>query len=357
MKILSISLLIWNGKRFLPFLFNSLINQSFRDFEVFIIDNGSCDDSFEWIDKNKKFFNFSYKLIKLRKNIGFSAGHNRAISWSNSKYVMLLNQDTYLEKDYIKNIIDFLEKNFQFKSAQGKILMWDFENEDKIDDLIITPLKLKGITNIIDSLGIKIYKSHLAEELGKGLVSEDFSKNLEIFAPTGCIPIFRRESLENIKINNEYFDEDFFSYKEDVDLGYRMRILGMKSIMIPTSIAYHKRSHTEINEIKNLKLNKFFVQLKAIRKIRKSKNKFLWYISYRNHFYFLIKCIPGKILIKNFVYILKYELLKFLFIILFEPWNLKVILEILKNLPKFFKKRRIIQNQVIISRQFEEFLE
>ena len=288
MNTVSINLVTWNGAKYIINCLDSVFNQTYTDFSLMIIDNGSTDETLSYItDKYPQL-----KIVKHKENLGFAKAHNQAIHWSRSKYVLLLNQDMILEPDYLKNLVSFMEKMPEVGAVTGKLRKLH-EGEK---------------TNYIDSVGINIYKKHKVEELGAGEQDEgQYDAITEVFGVSGALPLIRRQALESVMENNQFFDEDFFNYKEDVDLSYRLRYLGWKIYKVPTALAYHERSlaASDSSTFHKIKIN------------RKKRSSFSNYLSYRNHLYFLIKNLPERTL--NYLFpVIAYEISKFIYILFFE---------------------------------------
>jgi len=326
-KKLIVSLVVYNGRAYLPFCLKALSEQTFTDFEILAIDNDSTDGSLEYI---QEFFP-KVKIIKSAKNLGFARAHNQIISWTKSDYVLLLNQDVVLAKDFLQNSIECLNNNPQTGSLTGKILRWEFENN--------------SYTNIIDSLGLEIFKNHAIAD--RGANQEDQAENSgeiqEVFGVSGAAPIYRRTALENVKEptfrglkNFEYLDEDFFSYKEDVDLAYRLRLAGWSSIYLPTAIAYHQRT------VKSSGKN----SVAELKKKRAERMSAVNAYSYANHLAVIIKNEFLRNILKDFFRIFFYELKKFFYCLLFERKTLQGLSVISKNFGQYSAKRKYIKNNL-----------
>lgn len=318
-KKLSLNLVTYNGEKYLPFLAASLKQQTFKDFDLKIIDNGSSDNTLESL---AQFFPEN-KPISYQKNLGFAKAHNLLIAWTKELYLLILNQDIVLTPDYLEKAVKFLDNHAEASGVMGKILKWDFANNKP--------------TNIIDSLGIKIYKTHQAVDIRQG--EKDDNKNtepIEVFGLSGAAAFFRREDLEKIKITfgqgngqkQEYFDEDFFSYKEDIDLAYRLQLAGLKTFLLPEIITYHGRG-----------AGHFYKNIKQERDSRPSAVKIY---SYRNHLSTLVKNEFFINRLKYFWPIFWYEFKKFTFLLIFERSTLKGLLMFRQDKPKMKQKRKFI---------------
>lgn len=292
----AVNLVTYNAEKYLPFCLKSLADQTFKDYTVLIIDNGSTDRTVQFLRENYP----QYKVVTHKNNLGFCKAHNQAIAWTKSKYVLCLNQDVILDKDYLKNSMAFMDKQKEASSLSGKIYKWDFHKNEK--------------TIVIDSLGLEIYKNLRVTNRGENKKdNSQFNSQVEIFGVSGAIPIYRRQALDDIKIINrlghdEYFDEDFFSYKEDVDIAYRLRLAGWQSYYIPSAVAWHDRSLSN----SNLKTNW------QIARAHRQKNKLINYLSYRNHWLTIYKNEFSQNILKYSLFIGWYELRKWIFMILFN---------------------------------------
>jgi len=315
-------LVTFNGVKYLPFCLNSLAKQTFQDFFLLIVDNCSQDRTVGYLKENFP----QIKLVEHQQNIGFAKAHNQGISWTDSQYVMLLNQDVILEEDYLEKALDYLDNHADIAVLGGKTKVWDFYNNFK--------------TNFIDSIGLKVYKNHRVVDIGQGEPDQSqYDQIQEVFGISGSLPIYRRTALEQVKIqfksalqHQEYFDEDFFSYKEDVDLSFRLRLAGLKSVYFPDAVAYHDRSVKRARQLND----------KATRQSRKAKDAVVKAYSYKNHLLLLLKNEFFINFLKYFPFILLYELKKLVFILLFERTSLNGIGLFLQQKSKILKKRGYI---------------
>ncbi|MBU1036937.1 glycosyltransferase family 2 protein [Patescibacteria group bacterium] len=321
---LAINLVTYNAERYLPYCLESIAKQTFQDFSFLVIDNGSSDNTVRYFKEDYPHF----KIITHKDNIGFAKAHNQGIAWTKSDYICLLNQDVILEPDYFAKALDFLDKNPQASSLSGKILLWDFPHQQK--------------TEIIDSLGLRVFKNHRIVEKGQGEKDKNqYSETVEIFGVSGALPIYRRTALEKIKVkvgnlHDEYFDELFFSYKEDVDLAFRLRLAGFKAYYLPEAIAYHHRSVKGSVDLSD----------KAVRQSRKEKNRMIKLYSYKNHLLVILKNEFTANLVKFFFPIFWYEFKKFIFILLFEQTTLKGLRMFFKEKAKIKEKKKFIIKEI-----------
>ncbi|MFV1917553.1 MAG: glycosyltransferase family 2 protein [Patescibacteria group bacterium] len=217
-----------NEKKLLKNCLDSLNKNSYpKDkIRIIVVDNGSSDSSLKFLKEKTKV-----TLISNSSNLGFAKANNqgieRALKDKKVKYIITLNNDTEVEKSWLKNLINFMDKNKGVGIAAGKML------------------KLKK-KDIIDSAGDYFSKLNY-RVVNRGSYDNDrgqYEKTEEALSACAAASIIRREVLIDCKIGNEFFDEDFVSYIEDVDLNIRARLLGWKSSYVPSAIVYHVGSAT-----------------------------------------------------------------------------------------------------------------
>ena len=218
-KIESISIIIvnWNSGYLLDECFRHLSRQTIHPEHIYVMDNDSTDESC-----NLKNIPDFVKVIKLPANIGFAAGNNRALSECKSDFVALLNPDAFPASDWIEQMLKAAQRHPNTVAFGSRQLCY----ED---------------ANLIDGIGDSYHISGLVWRGRHGLKQkpEDLIER-EIFSPCAAAAMYRREAIEEVG----GFDEDFFCYVEDVDLGFRLRLAGYKAIYVPDAVVQHVGSAT-----------------------------------------------------------------------------------------------------------------
>ena len=330
--LVSINVITYNSQKYIDDCLGSVFSQTYPNFEVLIIDNASTDDTVDYLRKISKRPNL--KMIFNKKNIGFAAGHNKGIKNSRGDFILCLNHDVALDKDFIKKAIEVIRKDDKISTIQGKLLRWNIGNP------VANNFEDYSISKVIDTLGLVIFKNRRIINRGQGQIDEKKIEGIkEIFGADGAAPIYRRKALEDVKINNEYFDEDFFCYKEDVDLAWRLRLYGWKTIYQPNSIALHDRTSGE-----SITLN-YWGMIKERLKI----NKFSKYHAFKNQRLMQIKNEQIWILISHLPWFLLKEIFSWIYVLVFERHTWKAIKDLLKQMPNAFRKRKIIMSKKRIS--------
>ena len=327
--LVSVNILTWNGEKYIKDCLNSVFNQTYPNLEILITDNNSDDNTVKYINDIKDNYK-NLKVFSNPKNIGFAAGHNQIIKKSKGDFVFCLNQDVVLNNDFILNIIKLFKKDKNIASIQGKLLRWQkgLPISNDYSDY--------HVSHIIDTVGLLFLKNRRIVNKGQGEIDQgQFEKVEEIFGPDGATPVYRRKALEDIKINDEYFDEDFFAYKEDVDLAWRLRLYGWKSFYQPKSVAYHDRTAGD----------SFALNFISIIKERLKISKFGKYSAFKNQRLMQIKNEQIGSFIKYFPYFLLKEIGSWGYVLLFERYTYRAIKDLFKLLPRALRKRKIIMKR------------
>jgi len=332
MHKLSVHLVTWNGAKYMHFLFDSLRKQTYTDWTLFVLDNNSNDNTVELIKKELDTFSVQYRLLENKENRGFAGGHNQAFRQSDAEYVLLLNQDMYLTPDCLEKVVAFLDRHPEAAAVSPRLMKWDFP---------------ENFTTQIDTLGLKVYRNRRVVEqyaqqdwsqIGPKLLAN--SHDLRVFGVSGSLPAFRTSALKNVAYEDgDIFDESYHSYKEDVDLAFRLTAAGYKSYVLLDAVAYHDRSAASPKQPGDaFALNN-----------KKKQSEWVKYHSYKNHLATLYKNEYWQNFILDFPWILWYELKKFAYFLLFD----RLVLGGLKHLfgQDLAKKRHLIKSQRKISWQ------
>ncbi|WP_405291618.1 glycosyltransferase family 2 protein [Methanobrevibacter sp.] len=258
----------YNGEKFLKTFFESLNNDSEFIGEVIIIDNGSSDNSKDYINSNT--FDFPVKLIENSQNLGFAPAVNQGISHAKHEYIFSLNNDTEVKEGSIKHMVDLISSSEDIFSVQAKMLQ--FNNKDLIDDA-----------------GDEYNLLAWTKKTGENHNSNEFNQVKEIFSSCAGAALYKKSLLEELGM----FDDNFFAYMEDVDLAIRARINGYRNLLCPQAVVYHIGSATS-----GSRYNEFKVKLAA-----------------RNNVWVVYKNIPIPLKIINFIFLFLGFLIKYLFFV------------------------------------------
>lgn len=218
MPLISVIIVNFNGLAHLEECLDSLREQTFRDFEIILVDNASADHSVPFVKDNYA----EVTVIENRENLGYGGGNNAGIKASSGKYLALLNNDTKVDPRWLQRLVETAEKDEKIGMCASKILNY-YHPE------------------IIDNTGLLMYRDGIGR--GRGRLEKDigqYDAEEEVFFPSGCAALYRRAMLDEIGL----LDEGFFLYVEDVDIGLRARIAGWRCFYVPEAMVYHKYSAT-----------------------------------------------------------------------------------------------------------------
>lgn len=245
----------------------------------------------------------SIEFIQNSVNTGFAPAHNQAIHLTHSDYVLVLNPDVELAPAYIERLIQAMRADPVIGAGTGRLLT-------------------KSSPDTIDSTGLVMNRTWRAFDRGMGEPASLWEESGEVFGVSGAAALYKREMIEKIQVDGEFFDEDFFAYKEDVDVAWRSSLLGWKAYYCAEALAYHKRGWK-----------------------KGSRNKqplFIRRYSFINRYKMIYKNRHSSIRGKQLFSLLTYELAAHGYMLLREPKVLGAWLDFRKQLPELREKRREI---------------
>ena len=220
MARLSVVILNWNGRRHLERYLPSVVAHTEGDAEVVVADNGSMDDSLQWLRLNYP----DVRVIRLDRNYGFAGGYNRALREVESEYVLLLNSDVEVTTGWWQPLVEVLDTESDVAAVAPKLLA----------DMERTKFEYAGAAGgFIDYLGYPFCRGRILSN-----VEEDrgqYDNRRDIFWASGAAMCCRREVFESLG----GFDEDFFAHMEEIDLQWRMQLAGWRIVVEPKSVVYH----------------------------------------------------------------------------------------------------------------------
>lgn len=330
---LSIHLVTWNGAKYVPYLFDSLRKQNFLDWHLVIVDNNSQDGMVELMKKELVNFPVAYEIIENKTNLGFAGGHNLAFQKTNDEYFILLNQDMYLAPGCLESIVRFLDSHPEAAAVSPRLMKWNFAEAS-------TNLQA-SFTDQIDALGLQVFRSRrVIEQYAQRTWSEVEQKLLvagpaqRVFGVSGAFPAFRRSAIAQALLpNGIMLDESYHSYKEDVDLAYRLASGGFESYILLDTISYHDRSAAGPKEKND----------RAASANKKTQSEWVKYHSYKNHIMTLCKNEYWQNAILDLPWILWYELKKLIYFVLFDRKVLVGLKEVWRLRQDLKEKRKYIK--------------
>jgi GT2 family glycosyltransferase len=216
--LVSVIVVNWNGQEILPGCLASLAAQTYADFEVILVDNGSDDNSLDAVEQAS----LPISVIRNVENKGFCGANNQGIEAARGTYVALLNNDAEAAPGWLSSLVEAIQHAPGCGMVASKILLFDDHTR-------------------IDKVGHLIYPDGQNRGRGSGEIDVgQYDKPEETLWPDGCAALYSAAMLRQIG----GFDEDFFAYADDAELGMRGQIAGWKAVYAPQAVVYHRGGGT-----------------------------------------------------------------------------------------------------------------
>jgi GT2 family glycosyltransferase len=217
--LVSVIVVNYNGRHLLEDCLGSLVKQGFRDFETILVDNGSTDGSVDFVSERYP----DVRTVRNPENLGFGGGVNAGLKHAEGRYIALLNNDAVAHEDWLGDLAAAaMRSSGEFGIWASKIL--SFQDPETID-----------------TAGHLLYPDGLNIGRGKGeRDSAEYDREEEVLIASGCAAMFLKDVFDTAG----GFDEDFFAYGDDTEMGLRARLMGWKCLFVPSSVVYHKGSET-----------------------------------------------------------------------------------------------------------------
>jgi GT2 family glycosyltransferase len=290
----------WNGMKYLDRCLAGLYAQTCPLSEVVVVDNGSTDGSPAWLRAHYP----QVRLIENSANRGFAAGYNQAIATCRSSFVLVLNTDVFLEPDFLAQALPGFAHGPRVAAVTGRVF------QEATAELLNGGFFLRRQLRIRHSPNLDLPE--------------------EVFGATGAVALFRREALEALKVEGEYFDESYFGYGEDIDLAWRAQLWGWQVRFQPTSPARHVGSGSLDGRLR-------FAEKPAFFQRHVLKNRYLT----------LIKNASPGVLLELAPALLLTDLLLWPYLFLRwprrAPYLSLALADVLRLLPLAWRRRQLIQ--------------
>jgi len=305
--LVSAIIVTWNSATHLRRCLEALRAQTYAPIEIIHVDNASSDESVSLISGARQIIN--------DENRGFAAAVNQGIAVARGEYVLLLNPDAFLEPDYVANIVRALGPSFGM--ATGKLL--------RADD-----------PNVIDTMGIRMTRSgrHLdIVECGGHAAALTAAAwpphSTEVFGVSGAAAMYTRAFIDDVSIDGQFLDEDFFAYREDADVAWRGRLFGWRALYVPDAAGHHVRAVTPER--------------------RRALPAFINMHSVKNRFLLRLKNEGLYLALRNAPFELARDLVAVAAVVTIERSSLPAFAWLWKNRRRIWAKRREIQRRRRVS--------
>lgn len=308
----------FNGERYLERCLTSVLAQTYPSFEVVLVDNGSTDGSVALVREQFP----SVRVIAAGENLGFAKANNVGIRATDSPLVATLNNDTWVEPDWLEQLVRVMESDPQACAERSRRI-----------GTCASKMLFAHQPDIINSAGVCVDPVGIAwDRLGGVPETADVEEPMDVFAACAGAALYRRTMLDDVGL----FDEDYFIYLEDVDLSWRSQLMGWRTVYVPQARVYHVHSGTtqEASPFKNYHLA-------------------------RNKVWTVIKNYPSPHFWLYLPLILLYDVGTILYTLLVrgDTSALRGRLAAFRRLPEAWRKRREIQGRRRASwKEFQRFL-
>jgi GT2 family glycosyltransferase len=303
----SVTIVTYNSGRFIKRCLESVLAQRYRLKEIVVVDNASTDGTIDILEQ----FEGRCQVYYNDQNVGFAAAQNQAIKLSNGDWALTLNPDVLLLPNFIQSLVDAGQFDSSIGAVCGKLLTMSQHFE--------IPAR-----PVVDSTGI--YFNPMLRHLDRGSQEVDNGHYLQyeyVFGATAAAALYRRAMIDDVSIDGEFFDSDFFAYREDADVAWRAQLMGWKCLYVPFARGYHVRKALPGNRR----------ALPAVINMHSVKNRFLM----------RIKNISGNLYRRNWFSITARDALVLASCLLWEHTSLKAFWYLARNLGRAMDKRRQIQ--------------
>ena len=291
---------------------------------VVFVDNNSGDGSQELLEREYS----RYALFSNQQNLGYCGGANLGIRQAQGEYVLLLNPDVILEPDVLQRLLAAAQQRPDAGIFAGKLLRFD--------------------RNTLDSTGQFLRRNLTPLERGYNQPDRgQYSQAGAVFSACGAAAFYRRAMLEDICLHGDYFDESYFAFYEDLDIGWRAQLFGWKACYVPDAVIYHYRGGGLSGQTRT---THWFESLPFVPKFSFfRKPLFVQQHIILNRYLTLLKNASWRDLFFSIPALLKLDLLLWGYVVCTRPVLSKTIWEFLKLLPATLEKRREIQRRRVVS--------
>ncbi len=314
----SITIVTYNSGRFIRRCLESVLEQRYAKTRVIVVDNASTDGTVDILDG----FSDRVTVVFNETNLGFAAAQNQAIAMSGTDWVLVLNPDVLLMPGFIATLVEAGESDPAVGTVCGKLLSMsaDFRLPPKPS---------------FDSTGVYFTPTLRHFDRGSGQKDDGQYERCEyVFGATGAAALYRRKMIEHISIGGEFYDQDFFVYREDADVAWRAQLFGWTCLYVPFAQGYHVRTVKPAN--------------------RRHLPPYVNMHSVKNRFLLRIKNVTGPLYIRHLFAISCRDLVVILGCLTHEFQSLRAFPAIIRMWRRQFAKRRYIMAGRRVSDEYME---
>jgi len=334
-KSVTVVIVVWNSERYIQDVLQSIIEQTYKDVTILVIDNGSIDETVKIIRTDFP----QVRILQNFRNLGFAKAYNQGMKLARTDLVLIMNHDVIMHQDAVKQLVKATDRHPQAGSWSPKLytlFVQDIDPESQGSNL-----KEFIKSDKLDAAGLEVFKSRQVQNRGEGESdAPQYNTEREVFGFTGACVLFSKDVLDQIAVRGQYFDETFFAYKEDFDLSWRMLLYGFDHWFIPAAVGWHFRSFKRAaNE-----------SVRAVVANRRQASFLMKLHSLTNNQLVLIKNDDWQNFLKHLPWIIGRNIMMLGYSLFFDPGLLfKSVRMFFKALPTAISSRRIIKSHQQIS--------
>jgi len=303
----AVCLVTWNSEAHLARCLDSVFAQQGVELEVVVVDNASTDGTLRVLEQRAG----RLKLIRNSENRGFAAAQNQAIRETRAEWVLCLNPDVVLELGFTRALVAAAAPRASVGAVCGKLLR-------------LLPDGAKPTVPLIDSTGI--YFTPTQRHIDRGSNQPDrgqYGRREYVFGATAAAALYRRALVDDVSVDGEFFDEDFFAYREDADLAWRAQLAGWRCLYVPEAVGYHVR--------------------RVLPENRRALPPALNYHSVKNRFLMRMKNMGWPLYWRLFLFMKARDLALFVYVLAAERTSLPAFGFLWRNRARIWAKRRLVQ--------------
>jgi GT2 family glycosyltransferase len=314
--LVSVTIVTYNSQPFIQRCIDSVLAQDWSPVEVIVVDNASSDRTSSLLESYRD----RIQVILNPDNRGFTAAQNQAIRLAKGNWILALNPDVRLAPDFVRLLLQGGNLDPRIGTVCGKLLR------------ALPGLEIPTERNL-DSAGI--YFTPTFRHFDRGSLRPDcdeYNRPAYVFGATAAAALYRREMIEDISVDGEFFDEDFFFYREDADVSWRAQLQGWRCLYLPEAVGYHVR-----------------------RVFPGHRRQLPWEINFhsvKNRFFMRLKNATWPLYLRNFLAVTARDLAIVGYCLLAERGSLPAFGEVLRNWRRMLSKRRIIQSRRRVSHDY-----
>ena len=266
------------------------------------------------------------RIVEMGFEAGFARAINRGIRESSGDLVMFCNADLFPSATYLAEMVSFFEGHPRSGAAIGKLLRYDLATDEP--------------TDVIDTAGLFLTRQRRMTPRGEAeRDTGQYDDAREVFAVDGAAIVLRRSALEEISVDGEYLDENFFAHKEDHDVSWRLRLAGWECWYAPAAVAYHGRT------TRGLGSSGYVSAIRSFHRNEREKSQFVRVHAMKNQWLMLLKNEDAYNFVRDFPFILARESMVVAHNLLFAPRALVAVPMTLRIVPETLRKRRAAKSR------------